>query len=103
MIGMVYHDVEIPMDRIEEFCRKHRIRRLALFGSILRDDFRPESDVDVLAEFEPGARTGFAFFGMQDELSGILGRKVDLNTPQCLSKYFRDEVLREAQVLYAAA
>jgi hypothetical protein len=103
MTGMVYHGVEIPMDRIEEFCRKHRIRRLALFGSILRDDFRPESDVDVLVEFEPGARTGFAFFGMQDELSEILARKVDLNTAQCLSKYFRDEVLREAQVLYVAA
>jgi predicted nucleotidyltransferase len=103
MTGMVYHGVEIPMDRIEEFCRRHRIRRLALFGSILRDDFRPESDVDVLVEFGPGARTGFAFFGMQDELSEILGRKVDLNTPGFLSKYFRDEVLREARVLYDAA
>ena len=100
---MEYHGVDVPIKRIEDFCRRHRIRRLALFGSILRDDFRPESDVDVLVEFEPGARTGFAFFGMQDELSEILGRKVDLNTPQCLSKYFRDEVLSEAQVLYAAA
>jgi len=101
--AMVYHDVDIPMDQIADFCRRHRIRRLALFGSILRNDFRPESDVDVLVEFEPGARTGFAFFGMQDELSRILGRKVDLNTPRCLSKYFRDEVLREARDLYAAA
>jgi predicted nucleotidyltransferase len=80
-----------------------RVRRLALFGSILRDDFRPDSDIDVLVEFEPGATPGFGFFGMQDELSGILGRKVDLNTPQCLSKYFRDEVLREAHALYVAA
>lgn len=100
---MTYHGIDIPNDRIAEFCLRHRIRRLSLFGSILRDDFRSESDVDVLVEFEPDARTGFAFFGMQDELSEILGRKVDLNTPQCLSKYFRDEVLREAEVLYAAA
>ena len=100
---MRYHEVEIPGEQLAALCQRHRIRRLALFGSILRDDFRPESDVDVLVEFEPGARTGFAFFGMQDELSEILGRKVDLNTPQCLSKYFRDEVLSEAQVLYAAA
>ena len=103
MTNMVYHGLEIPIDRLTEFCRGHRIRRLALFGSILRDDFRPDSDVDVLVEFEPGARTGFAFFGMQEELSEILGRKVDLNTPQCLSKYFRDEVLEQARVVYAAA
>ena len=100
---MTYHGIDIPMDRIAEFCRRHRIRRLALFGSILRDDFRPESDIDVLVEFEPGARTGLAFFGMQDDLSELLGRKVDLNTPGFLSKYFRDEVLREARELYAAA
>lgn len=100
---MVLNGLDIPTDRIERFCRQHRIRKLSLFGSILHDDFSPDSDVDVLVEFEPGARTGFAFFGMQDELSAILGRRVDLNTPQCLSKYFRDEVLREARVLYAAA
>lgn len=103
MIAMVYHGIEIPMDRIAEFCRRHRIRRLALFGSILRDDFRPESDIDVLVEFEPGATPGFGFFGIQEELSEMLGRKVDLNTPGFLSKYFRDEVMREAQALYVAA
>ncbi len=103
MSDMVYHGVEIPMERVEEFCRRNRIRRLALFGSILREDFRTDSDIDVLVEFEPDARTGFAFFGMQEELSEILGRKVDLNTPGFLSKYFRDEVLREAEVLYDAA
>lgn len=97
-----YHGLTIPADRLADFCRRHRIRRMALFGSVLRDDFGPESDVDVLVEFEPGARTGFAFFGMQDELSELLGRKVDLNTPQCLSKHFREEVLREAQVVYGA-
>lgn len=100
---MTYHGIDIPKDKIAGFCRKHRIRRLSLFGSILRDDFGPDSDIDVLVEFEPGARTGFAFFGMQDELSQILGRKVDLNTPGFLSKYFRDEVMREAEVQYDAA
>ena len=95
--------IPIPKDKIVAFCRKHHIRRLALFGSVIRDDFRPESDVDVLVEFEPGKTPGFAFFTMEDELSDILGRKVDLNTPRSLSKYFRDEVLDEAEVLYDAA
>ncbi len=85
------------------FCRKHHIRRLALFGSVLRDDFTPESDIDVLVEFEPGRTPGLAFFGMQDELSEIVGRRVDLNTAACLSRYFRDEVLAEAEVLYEQA
>lgn len=98
-----HHDIEIPSDKIAEFCRRHRIRRLSLFGSILRDDFGPQSDIDVLVEFMPGARTGLRFFGMQDELSQVLGRKVDLNTPACLSKYYRDEVLAEAEVQYDAA
>lgn len=100
---MHYHDIDIPAERIADFCRRHRIRRLALFGSILRDDFRPDSDVDMLVEFEPGATPGFAFFGLQRELSDMLGRKVDLNTAGSLSKYFRDEVLREAEALYDAA
>jgi uncharacterized protein len=100
---MKFHGVDIPEDKIAAFCRKHRIRRLALFGSILREDFTPESDIDVLVEFEPGATPGWDFFAMQDELSEILGRKVDLNTRGFLSKYFRDEVLREAKELYVAA
>ena len=96
------HGIEIPKDRIAAFCRRHSIRRLSLFGSILRDDFGPQSDVDVLVEFEPGARTGLKFFAMQDELTDILGRKVDLNTVGFLSKYFRDRVLAEAEVQYDA-
>lgn len=95
--------IDIPKKKIAEFCRRHRIRRLALFGSVLRDDFRPDSDVDLLVEFEPGARVGLAFITMQDELSELLGRKADLNTPACLSRYFRKEVLDEAEVLYDAA
>jgi len=100
---MDYHGVKISDPVIQDFCRRHHITRLAFFGSILRDDFRPESDIDVLVEFEPGAIPGYGFFGIQDELSQVLGRKVDLYTPQSLSKYFRDEVLREAEVLYDAA
>lgn len=95
--------IPIPQDRIEDFCRRHHIRRLALFGSVLRDDFTDESDVDVLVEFEPEYVPGFAFLDMEDELSEILHRKVDLNTPLSLSRYFRDEVLQEAEVRYVAA
>ena len=82
------------------FCRRHYVRRLSLFGSALRDDFGPESDLDILVEFEPGHTPGFAFFGMQDELSELFGRKVDLNTPAFLSRYFRQDVLESAQVQY---
>jgi len=85
---------------LEAFCRRHHIRRLALFGSVVREDFTPDSDVDVLVEFESGRTPGLAFFGMEEELAGIFGRKVDLNTPGGLSHYFRDAVLAEAQVIY---
>jgi predicted nucleotidyltransferase len=95
--------IDIPRERIAEFCRKNHIRRLSLFGSVLRDDFRPESDVDVLVEFEPDQHPGLRFFEMEIELSEMLGRKVDLNTAGFLSKYFRDEVLAEAEVQYVAA
>src|SRR5437870_1006491 len=93
--------IEIPRDQIAAFCRRHHIRKLSLFGSALRDDFGPESDVDVLVEFERGHVPGFAFFGMEEELSRILGRKVDLSTPSFLSRYFRDQVLQQAEVQYA--
>jgi hypothetical protein len=90
---------QIAIDRaaIADFCRRHHIRRLSLFGSVLRHDFRPDSDVDVLVEFEPGRTPGLAFFSMQDELSGLLGRKVDLHTPNSISRYFRSRVLAEAE------
>ena len=100
---MTRHGIEISPAKLAEFCRRHHIRRLAFFGSILRDDFRPESDIDVLVEFEPGHTPGLAFFAMQRQLSDLLGRRVDLNTPQCLSVYYRDEVLAEAEVQYVAA
>jgi len=94
--------IEVPRDRISEFCKRNHIRKLSLFGSVLRGDFGENSDVDVLIEFESGHGTGF--FGlarMERELSSILGRKVDLRTPQELSKYFRDEVLSKAEIQYA--
>ena len=92
--------VEIPKDKIAELCQQYHIRKLALFGSVLRDDFRPDSDIDVLVEFEPGHTPGFAFIDIQDQLSEILGRQVDLNTPQDLSRYFRTQVIEEAEVIY---
>ena len=95
--------IDIPREQVADFCRRHRIRRLALFGSVLRDDFTPHSDVDVLVEFEAGSTPGFAYFSMDQELSEVLGRRVDLHTPNSLSKYFRDEVLAEAEELYVAA
>jgi uncharacterized protein len=95
--------VGLPKDKIADFCRRHHIRKLAVFGSVLHGDARPDSDLDILVEFEPGHVPGLAFFGMEQELSELLGRKVDLNTPQFLSPYFRDEVLAEAEVQYAAS
>jgi len=95
--------IEIPHDRIVDFCRRHHIRRLALFGSVLRDDFTQDSDVDVLVEFDEGKTPGFAYFTMHEELSDILRRRADLKTPNELSKYFRDEVLAEAEELYVEA
>ncbi len=95
--------IKVPRKQIEAFCKKNHIRKLAFFGSVLREDFGPMSDIDVLVEFEPGKTPGLAFFGMQEELSEILGHKVDLNTPGFLSKYFREQVMRDAEVQYVKA
>lgn len=94
--------ITIPQKQLAEFCHRHHIRKLSLFGSVLRDDFRPDSDVDVLVEFEPSHIPGLIrFAGMEMELSDMLGcRKVDLNTPKFLSPHFRDAVLAEADVQY---
>ena len=98
-------NIDISKDRIADFCRRHHIRRLALFGSVLRDDFGPESDVDVLVEFEPDTKVGFfRLDDLEQELSRLLdGRRVEMNTPRSLSKYFRDRVLSEAEALYGQA
>lgn len=92
--------IAIDRVRIADFCQAHHIRKLALFGSVLRPDFQGHSDVDVLVEFEPGQVPGLVFFAIQDELAEILGRPVDLNTAQFLSPYFRDEVVSGAETLY---
>jgi predicted nucleotidyltransferase len=91
----------VPKEQLAEFCRKNHIRKLALFGSVLREDFRPDSDVDVLVEFEPGHVPGFGFIRLQEELSELFGRTVDLVTPKFLNRRIRDEVLRSAEVQYA--
>jgi len=94
--------IDLPRERIAEFCRRHHIRRLSLFGSVLGDRFGAESDIDVLVEFEPGSTPGLIrLAGLEMELSELLGgRKVDMNTPKCLSPYFRDRVLAEAEEQY---
>ncbi len=100
---MQLHGVNIPDDKIAEFCRRHGVARLALFGSILRDDFGPDSDIDVLVEFPPGQTPSLLDLGgMLMELRELLGREVDLKTPGFLSRYFREDVVKEARTLYAA-
>jgi hypothetical protein len=96
-------NIDLDAQQVAEFCRRHHIVRLALFGSVLRDDFGPDSDVDVLVEFDPAHIPGlFGVTAMERELSGLLGRKADLRTPEDLSRYFREEVRSAARVLYAA-
>ena len=96
--------VKIPAGQIVEFCKKNHIRKLSLFGSVLRDDFGSDSDIDILVEFEPGKVPGLIRLSrMERELSEIIGgRKVDLRTPEDLSEYFREEVLARAEVQFAA-
>ncbi len=95
--------IKIDREQVTAFCRRNHVRKLSLFGSVLRQDFRPDSDVDVLVEFEPDHRIGFlGMAGMEIELSAILGRKVDLRTPAELSRHFREEVMASAEVAFAA-
>lgn len=102
---MAVRDLPIawPEEAIAAFCRRNHIRKLSLFGSVLRDDFTPESDIDVLVEFEEGYRAGLAFFGMGAELQEILGREVDLGTPAMLHPGWAREVMDEARVVYVVA
>lgn len=101
--AVLNRNLNVPRGLIHDFCQRNGIRKLALFGSVLRSDFSPDSDVDVLVEFKPGHVPGiFGIVGMEEELSGLLqGRKVDLRTPRDLSRYFRDQVVSEAAVVYA--
>ena len=93
----------VNAQKIEEFCRRRHIRSLAVFGSALGDQFRTDSDVDMLVEFDEGIHPGLDFFTMQEELSSILGRQVDLNTPGFLSPHFRGDALKAARTVYAHA
>jgi predicted nucleotidyltransferase len=95
--------IEIDRAEVERVCRKYGIRRLALFGSVIRDDFGEDSDVDILVEFRPEAKIGLSFFSLQRELSVILGRQVDLSTPGFLSPQIRDKIASEARPVYEAA
>jgi uncharacterized protein len=94
--------IEVPRTELEAFCKRNKIVKLALFGSVLRDDFTSDSDIDVLVEFEPSARIGFfELYDIEQELSDIFGgRKVDINTPKSISRYFRNKVLTAAEVQY---
>lgn len=96
-------ELSTSREEIASFCKEHGIKRMAVFGSGLRDDFRPDSDVDILAEFDPAhTPTLFDIAGMEQDLSSYFGgRKVDLRTPEDLSRYFRHQVVSEAEVLYA--
>jgi len=98
-------NINFPAEKVAEFCKRNRIRKLSLFGSALRDDFRPDSDIDLLVEFQTGAAPSLIDLArMERELSAIIGgRKIDLRTPKELSRYFRDEVLSTASVQYAEA
>lgn len=94
--------INIPRENIEAFCKRHHIRKLSVFGSALRQDFRSDSDIDILVEFHPDNIPGlFKLAGIEIELSNLIGRKVDLRTPQDLSRYFRQEVIESAEVQYA--
>ncbi len=93
----------MPREELVAFCRRHHIRKLSLFGSVLREDFSETSDVDVLVEFDPDHIPGLAFFVMEEELSTLLGRRVDLNTAGFLPVHIRDQIVAEADTLYDAA
>ncbi len=96
-------DKKMPKEKLAEFCRRNHVRRLSLFGSALRDQLRPDSDIDLLVEFEPDRTPGlFSIVRMEMELSEALGRKVDMRTPEDLSRYFRDEVVENAKPQYQA-
>jgi uncharacterized protein len=99
---MALAGLEFEQKGLQELCRRHGVRRLALFGSRLRGGARPDSDVDLLVEFHPDASVGLRFFRIQDELTGILGHTVDLSTPAFLSPHFRDQVVKESVPIYEA-
>jgi hypothetical protein len=103
MNAWVHFRVGASREDLRAFCRRHHIRRMSFFGSVLRPDLGAQSDLDVLVEIDPEHIPGLEFVRMREELSRLLGRAVDFRTPASLSPYFRDDVLREAELVYAAA
>lgn len=96
------HGIEIDIDALAEVCRRYQVRELSLFGSVLRDDFRRDSDIDVLVEFESGTTIGlFRYFDLASELETVFGRKVDLVTKKGLKRVIRDDVIASSEVVYA--
>ncbi|MBE3038008.1 MAG: nucleotidyltransferase family protein [Chloroflexi bacterium] len=95
--------VLLSPSQIKDFCQQHPISKLSFFGSMVRDDYGPESDIDILVEFEPGHTPGLDFFSIEMELAKLLGRKVDLQTAKILSPEIRQTVLAEAVVAYEQA
>lgn len=102
MESSIQSRISTSREQLVRYCNRHHIRRMSLFGSVLRRDFGSESDVDILVEFDPKHIPGLEFVRMREELSQLLGRTVDLRTPASLSPHFRAEVLREAELVYAA-
>ncbi len=100
---MMTPQIDIDHSQLKKLCRKYGVRRLALFGSVIRDDFGDDSDVDILVEFQPDATVGLSFFSLQKELSRLIGRQVDLSTPGFLSPRIREKVASEARPVYEAA
>ena len=100
---MMTSQIDIDRAKLEKLCRKYLIQRLSFFGSVIRDDFSHDSDIDILVEFLPEARVGLSFFSLQEELSLLVGRQVDLSTPGFLSPRIRDKVASEARPVYEAA
>jgi predicted nucleotidyltransferase len=103
MFATALPPLAVTAEQIADFCRKHHISWLAVFGSVLRDDFGPDSDVDVLVEFEPGHEPGLEFVSMADELEALIGRRVDFLTPDMLSRWIRPKVMNEARLVYDTA
>ena len=100
---MMSLNITVNQEQIADFCRRHHIRKFAFFGSVLRNDFHPDSDVDVLVEFEPDYRLGlFELIRMQREFSEMIGREADFRTPEDIGRYMRDRVIAESEVQYAA-
>ncbi len=103
MVAPIFQKLPVTQDQLAEFCRKHRIQRMSVFGSVLREDFGPESDVDFLVEFEPDSHLGWGIVGVCDELEKLIGRHVDVVNPKYLKQRLRKSVLESAQLVYSNA